>query len=93
MMDITWDDRKELQNIKSHGYDFSEASTVILNPLSLYRQNLHPGGKRWEYIGHSDRSNLLFVVTVEEFDDAAHILSARKAEQHERKEYEEGLSY
>jgi len=35
-VEITWDDRKEAENIKKHGVDFDEASTVIHNPLSLY---------------------------------------------------------
>ena len=89
-MEITWDDRKEAENIKKHGVDFDEAATVILSPLSRYRLNKHPSGKRFEYIGHSDRCRVLYVVTVEEYDDQAHILSAREAELHERKEYEDG---
>jgi len=88
-VEITWDDRKEAANIKSHdGIDFSEASTVIYNPMSLYRLNKHGSGKRFEYIGHSDKSRILYVVTVEERDECVHILSARKAESHERKDYE-----
>ena len=87
-MEITWDDRKEAENIKKHGVDFDEASTVIHNPLSLYHLNKHPSGKRFEYIGHSDQGRVLYVVTVEERDDRAHILSARKAESYEREEYE-----
>ena len=89
-MEITWDDRKEAENIKNHGVDFDEAATVILNPLSLYRANDHQSGKRFEYIGHSDHRRMLYVVTVEEYDNQARILSAREAESHERKEYEEG---
>ncbi|MGE4234124.1 MAG: BrnT family toxin [Bacteriovoracia bacterium] len=89
-MEITWDDRKEEANIKKHGVDFGEAVTVICNPLSLYRMNAHPSENRFEYIGHSDRDQVLFVVTVEEIDDVVHIISARKAEPDERKEYEEG---
>ena len=87
-MEITWDDRKEAENIKKHGVDFDEAATVVLNPLSMYRLNKHQSGNRFEYIGHSDRE--LYVVTVEEHDNQAHILSAREAESHERKEYKDG---
>jgi uncharacterized protein len=88
-MEITWDDRKESANIKKHGVDFDEAVTVILNPLSMYRLNRHPSGKRFGYIGYSDHHRALYVVTVEENDDQARILSAREAEPYERKEYEE----
>ncbi len=88
-MEVTWDDRKEAENIKKHGVDFDEAATVIFNPLSMYRLNSHSSGKRFEYIGHSDRWRILFVVTVEESADSVRIISAREAESHERKEYEE----
>jgi len=88
-MEITWDDRKEAENIKKHGVDFDEASTVILNPRSLFRLNNHSSGTRFEYIGHSDRQRTLFVVTVEKYDNHARIISAREAEPHERKKYED----
>lgn len=89
-MEITWDDRKEAENIKKHGVDFSEAATVILNSLSMYRINKHSSGKRFEYLGHSDRDRMLYVITVEKLDEEVRILSAREAESYERKEYEEG---
>jgi uncharacterized DUF497 family protein len=87
-VEITWDDRKEAENIRKHGVGFDEASTVIHNSLSLYRLNKHASGKRFEYLGHSDQGRVLYVVTVEERDDQAHILSARRAEAYEREEYE-----
>ena len=90
-MEITWDDRKEAQNIKVHKVDFAEASSVIVNPISAYALNKHRSGKRFEYIGHSDRGRVLYVVTVEELDDQCRILSARKAESYEREKYEKRL--
>lgn len=89
-MEITWDDRKEAENIRKHGVDFDEAATVVLNPLSLFGLNKHAGGKRFEYLGHSDRDRVLYVVTVEAREGRAHILSARKAEPYEREKYEKG---
>jgi uncharacterized protein len=90
-VEITWDDRKEIENVKKHGVDFDEAATVILNPLSLYSVNKHTSGKRFEYLGHSIQNRVLYVVTVEERDSHAHILSARKAESYEREKYEKRL--
>ncbi len=90
-MEITWDDRKELANLQKHGVSFDEAATVILNPLSLFNLNEHQSGKRFEYIGHSQLGRILYVVTIEERDDCAHILSARKATTHEREKYEKGI--
>jgi uncharacterized DUF497 family protein len=90
-VEITWDDRKEAANIKKHGIDFDEAATVILNPLSLYNSNKHKSGYRFEYLGHSDRGRVLFVVTLEERENSSRILSARKANPHERETYEQGF--
>jgi len=90
-VEITWDDRKEAANIKKHGIDFDEAATVILNPLSLYNSNKHKSGNRFEYLGHSDRGRVLFVVTLEERENSSRILSARKANPHERETYEQGF--
>ncbi len=87
-MEITWDDRKEIANVKKHGIGFDEAATVVYNPLSLYGVNKHTGGMRFEYIGHSDQGRVLYVVTVEEREDRVHILSARKATSYEREKYE-----
>jgi hypothetical protein len=49
-VEITWDDRKETQNIKVHKVDFAEASSVIVNPISAYALNKHRSRKRFEYI-------------------------------------------
>jgi uncharacterized DUF497 family protein len=54
-VEITWDDLKEAENVKKHGVEFGEAATVIYNPLSLFKPNKHRSGKRFEYLGHSDR--------------------------------------
>ncbi len=90
-MEITWDDRKELSNIEKHDVDFAEAATVLLNPLSQMAPNKHPSGMRWEYLGHSVKERILYVVTVEKDDNHATIISARKAENYEREEYEKRL--
>jgi hypothetical protein len=81
-MDVTWDDLKEATNLKKHGIGFYEAATAVLNPLSLYQQNKHPSEKRFEYIGYSDQSRILYVITVEENDHEVRIFvrpESRKA--------------
>ena len=91
-MEITWDDRKAAENFKKHGVDFDEAATVILNPLAVVAANNHHDGNRWEYLGHSVKKRVLYVVTIEkEEDDVIRIVSARKAEPYEKEKYEEGF--
>jgi uncharacterized protein len=91
MVLISWDDRKNEQNFKKHGIWFEEAQSVILNPISLLNLNRHDSGNRIEYLGHSDQSQLLYVVSVEKSEDSIRIISARKATKTERRKYEEGI--
>ena len=88
---ITWNDRKNEVNIKKHGVSFEEAMTVLSNPMMLSNLNKHPSGHRYEYLGHSSLSRLLFLVTVEKWEDEIRIISAREATSGERKKYEEGI--
>ena len=87
-MEITWDDRKELANLKKHGVAFDEAATVVLSPLALVAMNAHPSNNRWEYLGYSVKGRVLYVVTVEKADEFIKIISARKALPHEKERYE-----
>lgn len=88
---ITWDDKKNEANFKKHGVWFEEAATILFDPATLSNINKHASGHRFEYLGHSDQSRLLYVVTVEKDDDEIRIISARKATKDERKKYEEGV--
>ncbi len=88
---ITWDDLKNESNFAKHGVWFEEAQTVLFDPLLFSNLNPHPDGNRMEYLGKSEDFRLLYVVTIEEFDDEIRIISARKATSNERKQYEEGI--
>jgi uncharacterized DUF497 family protein len=90
-MKYEWDDVKEAKNIKTHGVDFLEASTVIENPLALTVVNEYPTETRMTTLGHSITNRLLLVVTYETNDDKIRIISAREANKRERRGYEEGL--
>lgn len=86
-----WDPKKAQNNLKKHGVSFEEASTVfgdtlsrtIPDPLSSIAE------KRYVTMGQSYQGKLLVVVHSEK-GDAIRIISARRATNHERKNYEEG---
>jgi uncharacterized DUF497 family protein len=88
---VTWDPKKNETILKKHGVWFEEAATVLFDTMSLSNLNKHPSGERFEYLGHSDRSKLLYVVTVEKDDNEIRIISARKATSNEREQYEERI--
>jgi uncharacterized DUF497 family protein len=88
-----WDDKKNASNLRKHGVDFDTASLVFDDPMHLPTlERVIEGEARWQTIGLADGVLLLLVVhTVEdEEDEVIRIISARRAEAHERRRYERG---
>ena len=85
-----WDIHKANSNERKHGVTFEEASTVLSDYLSITIPDpLHPGDEeRLVTIGQSDQRRTLVVVHTES-DDVIRLISARPANAHERKKYEE----
>jgi uncharacterized DUF497 family protein len=77
-------------NLGKHGVDFEEAATVFRDPLLLVRPDVEHSQdeERWIALGKSDRQLLLVVVHTEN-DRTIRIISARKAEPKERRQYEQ----
>jgi len=86
-----WDPRKARRNLRKHGIDFDEASTVFADTLSLTIPDPDPSEdeERWVTMGLSNRQRLLVVVHTEE-EETIRIISARTADRLERRKYEEG---
>ncbi len=87
---VEWDPNKARINQRKHGVTFEEASTVFTDPLSLTIPDpLHSEiEERFIIIGQSMRQRLLVVVHTDR-KDTIRIISARVANAHERKTYEE----
>ena len=92
-MRFKWDPAKDRSNQKKHeGIDFELASRIFADPnLVIKKDRVADGEQRWHGIGTVHRGVLLVVhVYVEENDNAQEIIriiSARKADQHERRIY------
>ena len=88
-MRITWDPNKAAQNLRDHGVSFEEASTVFGDPLAITIPDPDHsiGEERILTMGQSSVGQLLAVSHTEE-GDTIHIISARRATTHERKDYE-----
>jgi uncharacterized DUF497 family protein len=76
--------------LEKHGVDFEEAATVFRDPLLLLQPDLEHSHEedRWLALGKSTRHLLLVVVHTED-DQTIRLISARKAESKERKQYEQ----
>jgi len=89
-----WDETKNAINLRKHGVDFNTASLVFDDPLHLPVKDREVDGEvRWQTVGMADGVLLLLVVHTFEDEDEAEvirIISARKADAHERRRYENG---
>jgi uncharacterized DUF497 family protein len=88
---VEWDPRKARRNVEKHGIDFAEASTVLADTLAITipDPDHSEGEERWVTIGVSPRRRLLVVVHTDD-GETSRIISARRADPHERRKYEEG---
>ena len=85
-----WDPIKARTNRRKHGVTFEEAATVFTEPLSsTIPDPLHSEDEtRFIIIGQSIQQRLLVVVHTDRGDNIR-IISARVANAHERRTYEE----
>ena len=85
------DPRKARRNLRKHGVDFTEASTVFADTLSITipDPDHSQDEERWVTMGLSNRWRLLVVVHTDE-EETTRLISARRADPQERRKYEEG---
>ncbi|MBL4661756.1 MAG: BrnT family toxin [Alcanivoracaceae bacterium] len=89
-----WDAIKNISNQKKHGISFEEAQTVFADELArLIPDPDHSiGEERFVLMGMSSQLKLLTVCHCERGLDTIRIISARKADKLELKQYE-GYNY
>jgi uncharacterized DUF497 family protein len=85
-----WDPRKAAANLRKHRVSFEEAATAFADPLSLTIPDPdHSAGEaRALLLGLSERGRLVVVAHAERGAEIR-IISARLADRHERRDYEE----
>ena len=88
---FVWNPRKAVANEKKHGVGFPEATTVFDDTLSLTISDpAHSlGEERYLLLGMSSRRRLLVVAHLEK-GESVRIISVRRANRRERRDYEEG---
>ena len=90
-MEFEWDPKKATKNEKKHSISFSEATTVLSDPLELTISDPdHSSGEfRFLSIGKSKLENLLVVSYTESQHNKIRIISAKKATRQEQRHYEQ----
>ncbi len=91
-MRYVWDPKKNAANVRKHGISFSRAVMVFKGPvLETEDDRFDYGETRIQAIGLADGKEI-FVAYTDEGDSIRRIISARKAEPHERKAYWEAIA-
>lgn len=92
-IEFTWDTVKAQTNVSKHDVPFQFATQVFFDANVVIELERHVDGEeRWQAIGLAGEHVLLLVVHTSWDEDEVEIIriiSARKAEKHERKIYEE----
>lgn len=89
-MELEWDVGKAARNLKKHGVSFEDAVLVFHDPgrIEAYDGRQDYGEDRWATIGLAGVAVLYVVYTVRH-GDTVRIVSARKANADERRQYRE----
>ncbi len=90
-----WDERKNRINRRKHGIRFEEAARVFLDENKIERYDTHhsnPFEDRYVIIGMMENGKIIMMVCVFK-TDSIRIISARKANRREIREYHEKNDY
>ena len=90
-MQYVWDPQKRLANLKKHKIDFVDAIGVLEDEFALTKSIIEGGEYRFITLGLGTKPGVLLVVHAEEDEEAIAIISARRADKNERRQYYEGL--
>ena len=88
-MKFEWDETKRASNLKKHGVDFNEATTVFDDVLAnIFDDEWNSVGEQRELLIGTSNAQRLLVISFTERADAIRIISARPATTIEVKNYE-----
>src|SRR5215831_7563916 len=92
-MRFEWDEHKNQQNLRKHDVRFETAILVFDDPYALTQRDwAFENEERWITVGAIGPGSILLVVHTfceRQGEEIIRIISARAAESHERKAYEE----
>lgn len=91
-MEFEWDANKSTLNLRKHGVRFEDAARVFLDPnrIEAFDGREAYGEDRWKTVGLVEPALLAVVYTVREKEgEIIRLISARKADAHERAQYRE----
>lgn len=92
-MEFEWDEAKNLENIRKHEIDFADVPAMFDGEMLIELDDRFDYGEdRWLGIGFLG-SGIAVVVWTERQNNVIRIISARRANRHEQKRFEQHLWY
>ena len=92
----TWDPEKAKANFEKHKVSFELAERTLGDPLCISVPDPYPDEERWRTLGSPSAAGVVVLYVVhtwpEDEEGTGRIISARRAEIHERRDYEERQS-
>jgi uncharacterized DUF497 family protein len=94
--EFEWDDAKAEGNLSKHGVDFTDAMSVLLDPLAMTRLDEEHSDEeeRWVSVGRAANGQILLVIHTFSNTGAnsalVRLISARQPTRRERVQYENG---
>lgn len=92
-MDIEWDPRKATENLEKHGVDFADAVIALEDGNALTIEDNDHDEQRFKTLGMGSSIKILYVIHTYRENDRTRIISARKADRSETKQYYRGIDY
>lgn len=92
-MEFEWDPRKAKENSRKHGVDFADTVIALEDENALTIEDPDHHEPRFKTLGMGPTLNILLVVHCERSENRIRIISARKADKRETKDYFQGLSH
>jgi uncharacterized protein len=89
-MTFDWDDAKRASNLKKHGIDFIDVLVAFDDPRRYEDVHYVDGEERWRLIGATPDG--LVLVIYRERQHVRRLISARRANRHEKELYHYGTA-
>ena len=91
LMLVSWDPQKAESNFRKHKVRFSDAESVLFDPMALTLEEQSVSGEQRFVTLGADAIGRIVIVVYTEKHERIRLISARRATPSERRQYEEGI--
>lgn len=89
-MHFVWDPRKGQSNLEKHGVDFADAAVALEDENALTIADTQHREFRFKTLAVGPTPAVLFIIYAEQDKETVSIISARRADRNEQRQYFEG---